>query len=181
MIRKIGFILLVFSSLAFITPQSEIDYAHKSLKKELHKVGISEMSAILEIPLETEGASIDGKFFKVHNSTSSLIHYIYVGRVISCRGGGCSDPKDRISSNEYFDYYILFDQAKAIYSVKVFNYQASHGYEITTKGWLKQFIGYRGKAALEVNKDIDAISGATVSVYAITKDINEKSRLINAL
>jgi Na+-translocating ferredoxin:NAD+ oxidoreductase RnfG subunit len=81
-------------------------------------------------------------------------------------------------SSEYFDYYILFDENKTVRKVGVYNYMATHGQEITAKGWLKQFTGYDGFAPLQVDKDIDAISGATISVYAITADIEHMSRLL---
>jgi len=56
-------------------------------------------------------------------------------------------------------------------NVKVFNYQATHGHEITAKGWLKQFIGYTAKGNLNVGKTVDSISGATISVNGITSNI----------
>jgi Na+-translocating ferredoxin:NAD+ oxidoreductase RnfG subunit len=68
-----------------------------------------------------------------------------------------------------------------VVQVKVFNYQATHGQEITAKSWLKQFIGYQGQKELKVNKDIDSISGATISTYAITEDINKRSAILLCL
>ncbi len=44
------------------------------------------------------------------------------------------------------------------------------------KGWLKQFTGYDGSDTLEVGKNVDAISGATISVYGITLDVQMKTR-----
>jgi Na+-translocating ferredoxin:NAD+ oxidoreductase RnfG subunit len=100
--------------------------------------------------------------------------------VNSCRAGGCSISGNTPANmdSEYFDYYIFFDSAKTVKQVEVFNYQATHGYEITAKGWLKQFTGFSGKDSLVVNKDIDGISGATISVYAITSDVQEKTRML---
>ena len=82
---------------------------------------------------------------------------------------------------EYFDYFILFDITKTVQIVKVFNYQASRGHEITAKGWLKQFIGHDGSESLQVDKNIDAVSGATISAYAITADVNMKTSLLKKL
>ena len=52
---------------------------------------------------------------------------------------------------------------------------------MTAKGWLKQFTGYNGTSQLEVNKNVDAISGATVSVYAITDDVIAKTEILGKL
>ena len=101
----------------------------------------------------------------------------------SCRAGGCSNsielPKEEES--EYFDYFIRFDKNKTVKLVKVFNYQATHGQEVTSKGWLKQFIGHDGTGSLQVGKNVDAISGATISVYAITVDVEMKTTLLKKI
>lgn len=109
------------------------------------------------------------------NKQGRTIGYAYLGRVNSCRAGGCNaapaETDDQTS--EYFDYLVLLDTTLAVRNVKIINYQATHGQEIANKGWLKQFIGIDGQNYKEVGKDIDAIAGATISVYAITHDVNE--------
>ena len=39
-------------------------------------------------------------------------------------------------------YEVITDSKKTVQEVKVFNYQATHGQEVTVKSWLKQFIGH---------------------------------------
>ncbi|MCF8392078.1 MAG: FMN-binding protein, partial [Bacteroidales bacterium] len=78
--------------------------------------------------------------------------------------------------SEYFDYFILFDAAKTVELVRVFNYQASHGQEVTAPGWLRQFVGYGGQEGLVVGREIDAISGATISADGITMDLQKRCR-----
>lgn len=80
--------------------------------------------------------------------------------------------------NEYFDYCIYFDKDITVKTVKVTSYRATHGHEVTAKSWLKQFIGFSGKEELRPGKEIDAISGATISVYAITADIEHKTKVL---
>jgi Na+-translocating ferredoxin:NAD+ oxidoreductase RnfG subunit len=180
------FIILSLLSLAFTSGLTEVDYKHKTLLKALQKVGVVDMSAIEEVVLPDSvntANRIQGKYFLINDNNVSQYRYIYIGRVNSCRAGGCSitneNPHD--SNSEYFDYYILFDSNKTVQAVKVFNYQASHGQEITAKGWLKQFIGHNGSEPLQVDKNIDAISGATISVYAITIDIELKTEILHNL
>ena len=110
--------------------------------------------------------------------------YLYVGSVNTCRTGGCSGPASTDLadySSEYFDYFILFTPEMAVQTVQVFNYQASYGHEIAARGWLKQFQDFRGEKSLEPGKDIDVISGATVSVHAITNDVQWKTRQLQQL
>lgn len=165
--------------------QTKIEYQNKRLLSSLKKIGISEFSKLEEMQFfSKEPIEQTGKFFKVENdSDRSGIKYVFVGRVNSCRAGGCCNGVN-ISGNtesEFFDYFIFFDSKKTVMFVDVYNYQATHGYEVTAKGWLKQFTGFSGEKELIVNKDIDGISGATVSVFAITADIQEKTRLLRSV
>ena len=159
-----------------------LNYSDKSIVKTLEKHGIEKLSDFQEIPLPDSIAAayaLKGKFYTIlTKETLTEVKHLYTGRVSSCRAGICSINEDVA---EYFDYIILFNKNKGVVQVKVFNYQATHGQEITAKSWLKQFIGYQGNKKLEVNKNIDSISGATISTYAITEDINEQTRLLQRL
>lgn len=166
--------------------QTAIEYQPKALLKTLQKSGITNVSQIKEcaLPESTDlQQTYHGKFFQIATNNASHYKYIYVGRVNSCRAGGCSITHNVANkgSSEYFDYYILFDNNKTVKTVKIFNYQASHGQEVTAKGWLKQFIGHNSSETLQVDKNIDAISGATISVYAITTDISIKTVLLQGI
>jgi len=180
----IGFALWVTTG--FI-PLKGFDFDDKTLLKELQKVSGIEKPDWQEISVpETLLASnpIQGKFMVLSTVDSNeLKKYIYVGRVNSCRQGGCSNPAQTltIETPEYFDYLIVFDSNVSVQQVKVYNYQATHGQEVANKGWLKQFQGYDGNRSLTIGKNIDAISGATVSVYSITDDIQEKTKLLKKI
>ncbi len=113
----------------------------------------------------------NGKFYFVvsQNDTTGII---YSGRVNTCRAGGCSIIKTVSDNNfEYFRYIIAFDKNINIKKIKIYDYQATHGQEITAASWLKQFCN-NNENKFVVNKNIDTISGATISVYAIVDDVN---------
>lgn len=177
-------ILSLIGAFIFISvfAQTTTEYKPKALLKNLQKAGINNTSVIKEF-LVPESTSINGKFFQIETNNVSQYKYIYVGRVNSCRAGGCSITHNVANEGnfEFFDYYILFDKNKIIQTVKVFNYQSSHGQEITANGWLKQFIGHNGTEPLQVDKNIDGISGATISVYAITLDVGMKTEILKQL
>jgi Na+-translocating ferredoxin:NAD+ oxidoreductase RnfG subunit len=180
------FVLIIYMSICFNSfGNKNIEFENKRLMSNLKKSGITDFSMLKEmdkISIDYDG--LNGKFFKVENrGNGSDIEFVYVGRVNSCRTGGCeiNDNAQLNTESEYFDYFIFFDSQKTVVLVEVFNYQATHGYEITAKGWLKQFVGFTGNDTLLVNKEIDGISGATISVYAITEDVQSKTRILNAL
>ena len=176
------FILFSFVFISSFTSEI-IDFQHKSIQKELVKFNIIGISKLIEVPISEEikyKNNINGKYFSVNNSEKfDSIKYVYIGRVNSCRAGGCSANNELSNKDEfeYFDYFIFYDNVLNIKLVKIFHYQATHGQEITAKSWLKQFTKYDGKNDLEVGKNIDAISGATISVYAITFDVQFKTEI----
>jgi len=183
---KLSVITAVFLFVMGFFPSRGLDFEDKSLLKELQKVSGTDNPEWKEIAVPESllvSNSVQGKFLLFSGNTIELNKYVYVGRVNSCRQGGCSNSAQPLNmeTSEYFDYLIVFDSAPKVQLVKVYNYQATHGQEMTNKGWLKQFQGYDGTRALTVGKSIDAISGATVSVFSITDDIQEKTRVLKKI
>lgn len=85
-----------------------------------------------------------------------------------------TNTKDKVfigkanSMHYTFDYMVLFNEHKEIKLVKVLVYRENYGGEIASNRWLKQFIGLRKPKPF-----VDAISGATISVYNIHQAINK--------
>jgi len=98
--------------------------------------------------------------------------FVLVNRVESCRAGGC-DASISIDQQpfEFFDYFMILSLQGEVLRVRIFNYQATRGHEVMSKGWLRQFVGIRPHQELTVGDEIQAISGATISARAITADI----------
>lgn len=175
--RKSFFVIVMLPCLLIAQPG--VDYTNKSLVRKLEKEGI-DIQQLQELHLQDQDESargLYGKFFATGSANVSQLHYIFVGRVNSCRTGGCSVSGNTGTNNstEYFDYFIIFNSEAGIDLVHVYNYRATHGYEICSRGWLKQFSGYNGSGQLEVGKTIDGISGATKSVHAITNDVRRRT------
>lgn len=174
-------ILFSIALLAFgLTALQRMDFYPPSLQKELQKAD-SSTTHLKELVLsEIAQSQVPmGKFYTVSSAKSS--QFVYIGRVNACRAGGCMDPSLAETSDEvyeYFDYFICFDSAYTIQEVKVYNYQATHGQEITSKNWLKQFRKYDGSQKLVTGKNVDGISGATISVEAIVYDIEQKTNIL---
>lgn len=180
MIRRAWIAFFMMVLLASLTALQTLDFYPPSLKKEL-KLSDSTTTQLkmLEVSETTRSQIPMGAFYEVSHAPSS--QFVYIGRVNACRAGGCMDPSVTAIPGEefeYFDYFILYDSTYAVQEVKVFNYQATHGHEITSKNWLKQFKKYDGSKRLVTGKNIDGISGATVSVEAIVYDIEQKTNLL---
>jgi len=162
------------------TNTNQIVVPHKKIEKTVKKY-LKIQDFVLQPIDVTIGTSSQTQIIEILDSTSTF-GYIYVSRVNSCRAGGCSISQNDIAIEfEYFDYFLITDTAGNIINVKVFNYQATHGHEIMSRGWLKQFVGFNGSQALDYGKDIEAISGATISAKSLTEDIEIAQGVIQNL
>lgn len=72
---------------------------------------------------------------------------------------------------EYFDYMIIINSSLEIINIKILKYRSEYGYEITNKGWLKQFYN-KPFSHFEYRKNVDALSGATFSAQSLVNDVN---------
>lgn len=173
----------LFSNFFTGYPEEEIDFNPRLLQKEVYSIFNNTNFQKIEIQVgnsKINDSRINGKFFEFmdHNGEKILA---YIGRVNSCRSGGCSIPS--VSGYdlqyEYFDYFIIFDTLRKVKVVRVFNYEATHGQEVIIKRWLDQFAGYDGTKPLRVGKEIDSISGATISVNTLVADVKEKTLILS--
>ncbi len=68
-------------------------------------------------------------------------------------------------------FMVIIDGAGTVKSVDLLVFRESQGYEIENPRWRKQFEGKTLKDPLKPKRDIDNISGATLSVRAVTKGV----------
>jgi Na+-translocating ferredoxin:NAD+ oxidoreductase RnfG subunit len=105
-------------------------------------------------------------FFKI-NSEDNFLGYYYLGKAYG--------------KADYFDFIVIFDKNLIVSKIKILVYREDHGGEIGSRRWLKQFIGKTFTNKLKYQKDIAAISGATISAKAMTNEINKLLKTIAIL
>lgn len=109
------------------------------------------------------------RFFKsnVHywiiSKNDSTINYAILDNVI-----GKSMP---------ITFIVLFNQNGTILNSEIIKYREPYGGEISSKNWLKQFEEKSSLSQFKIGKNIDGISGATISVNSVTKGIKKLSLL----
>jgi hypothetical protein len=81
---------------------------------------------------------------------------------------------------DYFDYSVIFSHDQIVRKVIVTVYRSTHGAAICQKNWLSQFEGYKG-GPLQLGKDIDAVSGGTMSASSLVRDIERTHLLLSSL
>ena len=77
-----------------------------------------------------------------------------------------------------FDYYIIFNSEAEILKIEILQYRENYGAEICSKNWLANFIKISTDTYPEYNRRIDGISGATISVNSIKRDVFKVSNML---
>lgn len=148
---------------------------NKQLEKKIHKeiektFGTSEYSlAAVPIPDELNGTldiPIEERLLRI-DSGAGLLGYVYVD----------SAP----SKTAEFDYMVVFNPSVEIIHAKVLIYREEYGGEIGSKRWLRQFFGKGGQDRVSPEFNIDAISGATISVRSMTLAMDNLLQAIGEL
>lgn len=152
------FIAFTFFLLSFTPPQ---------LPEKLQK----KVDASISFAYGTESFSLSGitsnvippkdYVFKI-KTDDALIGYAYVGQANSMKN--------------VFDYVVFINKDLSVKKTKVLIYRENHGRQIGAQRWLKQFIGLSVNKKPVYGKNVDAISGATISAKSMTiavKDVLE--------
>jgi Na+-translocating ferredoxin:NAD+ oxidoreductase RnfG subunit len=79
-----------------------------------------------------------------------------------------------IGKHEDIDIAISIDNTGHVRGVEVLEYRETYGHEVRNPLWLAQFFGKKhGRQLLKLDRDIQNISGATLSSRHITDSVNK--------
>jgi len=78
-------------------------------------------------------------------------------------------------------FLVLFDLKGNIISSHIVKYREQYGGAVKNKNWNDQFIGRNSESSFEIGKNIDSISGATISVNSVSKGIKKLALLIKEI
>ncbi|WP_456378314.1 FMN-binding protein [Lutibacter sp.] len=168
-IEKIVLISILALIITSFSTRSKIDVLIKKEIKIVFKIdSFSKQSITISSELnETLPLKITAtNLFKIKKD-EALLGYYYLGKAFG--------------KAAYFDFIVIFNENLIISKVKILVYRESHGGEVGSKRWLKQFIGKTISINLKYQKDISAISGATISAKSMTNEINKLLKTINIL
>jgi Na+-translocating ferredoxin:NAD+ oxidoreductase RnfG subunit len=167
--KKIGYLFLIgFLISSFSTSKNIEGLIEKEIKsnfgieaytKQLIKVS-EEINEALPLKIT------ENNFYKI-TSDSKSIGYYYLGKAYG--------------KADYFDYIVIFDADLIVSKVKILVYREDHGGEVKSKRWLKQFVGKTKNDNLTYQKDIAAISGATISAKSMTYEVNKLLKTVAIL
>ncbi len=159
-IFKLLLVIGIISFFSFTLPKNVLKKVNKEIVKlyETENFKLENVS-ISEDAIKTLSSKFNAEDFYKIIIGEELAGYAYVDKAPS--------------KTAQFDYLIILDQNLAIKKAKVLIYREEYGGEISSKRWLKQFIGKVKGHVISLNEDIIPISGATISVRSMTNAVNE--------
>ena len=78
---------------------------------------------------------------------------------------------DVIGKVEWVTYALSIGADGAVRGLEILDYWETHGFEVRTPGWRRQFIGRRADTPFHFGDDIKNISGATLSCSHLTAGV----------
>jgi hypothetical protein len=92
-------------------------------------------------------------------------------RVWRAADGGWFVVDEVVGKHETITYAVGLNADGTVRRVEILEYRETYGYEVAEAGWLKQFIGKSVDAPVKLGKDIENISGATLSSKHVTDGV----------
>ena len=162
------FLILSAVLFGFGLPKNIQNKVNKEIEK-VFEINVFEMDPITVSPALNENlpAKIrEDNLFKLKEGTQ-LLGYAFVDKAPS--------------KTAKFDYLVIFDVDLKVIHSKVLVYREEYGGEIGSKRWLKQFLGKTAGDRVDYETNIDAISGATISVRSMTRSMDRLLQTIAVL
>ncbi|MGK9367632.1 FMN-binding protein [Melioribacter sp. Ez-97] len=78
-------------------------------------------------------------------------------------------------------FLVIFDSHAKVINAEIIKYRESYGGAVKEKSWLEQFFGKDASSSFELGKDINSISGATISAGSVTRGIAKLTELISII
>jgi hypothetical protein len=165
------YISLIFFLVNFtwVFSQAHVDLTKKEQKfvsHMFHEGLTAEAIVLTDQDLALSGSLREGDRFYLLRQEDVLHGYL-----LSTRALGRYD---------YFDYLLAYAPDLSVKGLTITVYRSAHGAAICQKKWLSQFEAYTGEE-LTLGKEIDAVSGATISATSLVKDIKRCYQFIIAL
>jgi len=147
-------------------------YGQKKIKKTFAKLWKDQVVTIDEIVLSEADQKVIGIHLRKQTLYKVLVNnelkaYLYLGKAPS--------------KFDKFDFMVLFDLKLSIKLVKVLVYREDSGSEIMSSSFLKQFKGKDKFSKFELGKDVQGISGATISCRSTVNGVKKLTQKINIL
>ncbi|MFH1120212.1 MAG: FMN-binding protein [Bacteroidota bacterium] len=174
-VRFPAIVLLMFLMAAFMPVTGDLRISQESSKKlnksmaEIypgHKPRLEKL--LLDAPEieDTDVLNADGKWFAIREKGLTL------GWLMA----------DRIWGRHHeFEYVLIVDTSCKIINVSVLSYPDSHGFAVNGTEWLSGFGGFSSDSFPVYGRNVDALSGSTISGTSLTESVSSSLRILKKL
>lgn len=173
------FLGLIFNPLS--TPKAVVsEKIMRKAEKQVEKQFKENLDFLAFDPAINTIEATNSNFYYLKNKNEEQIGIAVITYANGCLVGGCSSEDANQSRYEKFYILSLYNTNRELIKLHILEYPGEHGYEISTKWWLKQFLGSSNKK-YKYRQNIDALSGATVSSNTVVNEVNTINSIINSL
>jgi len=148
-------------------------------EKQIEKQFKEQVDLQLFNPTISTEESINSSFYHLKSNAGEKLGIAVITHANGCLIGGCSIDNENQSRYEKFYILSIYNEKKELIRLHILEYPGEHGYEITTKWWLKQFLG-SSDTKFKYRQNIDALSGATVSSQTVVNEVNQINAIISS-
>ena len=104
-------------------------------------------------------------------SASSVSHPFKGDKTWKAADGSFFIVDEVVGKHEMITYAIGIAPNGTVHGIEIMEYVESYGYEVAEESWRKQFVGKTAEDPLKLKKDIQNISGATLSCKHLTDGV----------
>lgn len=76
-----------------------------------------------------------------------------------------------VGKHEMITYAVGIEANGSVRKVEILEYRETYGYEVAADAWLRQFVGKSADSPIKLGKDVENISGATLSSKHLTDGV----------
>jgi len=156
------FVLVPFATLGIVAPAHAVVYMSVEQAQAMMFPGATFAPEFKTLTKQQVSAIEKASGVDVHNND------LKVWRVST---GGWFIADQVVGKHEYIPLALGLDAQGAVKAVEILEYREAYGDQVRNPAWRSQFTGKKHGAALTLTKDIQNISGATLSSRHITDGI----------
>lgn len=102
---------------------------------------------------------------------SSVRQSFKADRIYHAEKGGWLVVDEVVGKHEMIKYAVGINADGSVKQIEVMDYVESYGYEVAESKWRQQFVGKTSADPIKLKKDIDGISGATLSAKHLSDGV----------
>jgi hypothetical protein len=105
------------------------------------------------------------------SDASSVSHPFDSSRIWKTTNGEWFVVDEVVGKHEMITYAVGINADGTVKQIEILEYRESYGYEVADSAWRDQFKGKSAQSTIKLNKDIQNISGATLSSKHLTDGV----------